>query len=99
MNSDQVHLTASIPSEGRIRMDPEVKARWVAALRSGEYQQARMRLRNGDAMCCLGVLCNLYDPSQWDDFAYGAELKTGLPTAEVMRWAGFEPYNGSPYHY
>lgn len=40
-------------------MNPEIKARWVAALRSGKYQQGRRVLRNGDSYCCLGVLCEL----------------------------------------
>lgn len=37
-------------------MDKELKAKWVAALRSGEYQQAQGVLCNGSAFCCLGVL-------------------------------------------
>lgn len=39
-------------------MTPELKAKWIAALRSGEYQQGRGRLRTDDnRFCCLGVLC------------------------------------------
>jgi hypothetical protein len=51
----------------------EIKAQWLAALRSGEYEQAKGYLnvikpvdhavpssRGGKAgMCCLGVLCDL----------------------------------------
>jgi hypothetical protein len=77
------------------KMNPEVKARWVAALRSGEYKQAKNSLRKQDAFCCLGVLCDLYDSSQWHGVAYGEEHKTGLPTLEVMTWAEFEPYSNS----
>ena len=40
-------------------MNQEIKARWVAALRSGEYPQAINRLRFEDGYCCLGVLCEL----------------------------------------
>lgn len=40
-------------------MDTELKAKWVAALRGGEYQQARYQLRNGNGHCCLGVLCEV----------------------------------------
>jgi hypothetical protein len=40
-------------------MKPEIKARWLAALRSGDYRQSQYRLREGDAYCCLGVLCDL----------------------------------------
>lgn len=44
-------------------MNPEIKAQWVAALRSGEYQQGKNYLTRvtpeGDKHCCLGVLCDL----------------------------------------
>lgn len=48
------------------RMDPEIKAQWVAALRSGDFQQGKGVLHrvtdvNGNGtetheFCCLGVL-------------------------------------------
>lgn len=43
-------------------IDPNVKGAWLAALRSGQYQQATSflhRLIGGDSpgYCCLGVLC------------------------------------------
>lgn len=41
-------------------MNPEVKARWVAALRSGEYKQTTGCLSRADGFCCLGVLCDLH---------------------------------------
>lgn len=38
-------------------MDPELKKRWVEALRSGEYEQGTGHLRTKDEkFCCLGVL-------------------------------------------
>jgi hypothetical protein len=48
-------------------MNPEIKAAWVAALRSGQYQPLRGALApDEDApgieplrRCCLGVLCDL----------------------------------------
>ena len=47
------------------RMDPDVKERWLKALRSGKFNQTYERLvkkLNGDfGFCCLGVLCHL-DP-------------------------------------
>lgn len=33
---------------------------WVAALRSGEYQQTRRALGDVHGYCCLGVACELY---------------------------------------
>lgn len=42
------------------KLDPEFKAKWTAALRSGEYKQGRSCLRNDDyEYCCLGVACHL----------------------------------------
>ena len=43
-------------------MDKRIKAKWVKALRSGRYRQAKGRLRltlkdSVQANCCLGVLC------------------------------------------
>ena len=39
-------------------MTPELKARWIVALRSGEYTQGRHALRTKKGRyCCLGVLC------------------------------------------
>lgn len=42
-------------------MDPQIKAQWLAALRSGEYRQGKRVLHNVDenTFCCLGVLCDL----------------------------------------
>jgi hypothetical protein len=42
-------------------MNRAIAERWVAALRSGDYQQGFCRLRSLDnRFCCLGVLCNLH---------------------------------------
>lgn len=41
-------------------MNKQIKAEWVAALRSGEYKQGVQLLRQGDQFCCLGVLCDLH---------------------------------------
>ena len=38
-------------------MDPEIKAKWLAALRSGEYKQCQGGLKVDGRYCCLGVLC------------------------------------------
>ena len=41
-------------------MDQEIKAEWLEALRSGEYEQGIGVLRTGDdKFCCLGVLCEV----------------------------------------
>lgn len=40
-------------------MDIDLKTKWIAALRSGEYKQATSQLQKGDSFCCLGVLCKV----------------------------------------
>lgn len=38
--------------------NPDLRAKWIAALRSGEYRQARGGLIDDTgARCCLGVAC------------------------------------------
>lgn len=34
--------------------------KWVAALRSGKYQQVKGALRRSEGYCCLGVACDVY---------------------------------------
>jgi hypothetical protein len=46
-------------------MDAQLKAKWVEALRSGEYKQTKGTLRDGDSFCCLGVLCDITQHGQW----------------------------------
>ena len=44
-------------------MKPELKKRWVKALRSGEYKKGKEYLKQntpkGLRHCCLGVLCEI----------------------------------------
>ena len=47
-------------------MNPELKAKWLTALRSGQYDQGRHRLRTDDNhYCCLGVLCEVSNVGKW----------------------------------
>jgi hypothetical protein len=46
-------------------MNQEWKAKWIAALRSGKYTQAKNCLNDGTGMCCLGVACDVYDLIHW----------------------------------
>jgi len=41
------------------KMNPEWKAKWLAALRSGEFKQGNGYLNRDGGFCCLGVLCEL----------------------------------------
>lgn len=67
------------------KMNPEIKAKWVAALRSGEYKQGKGSLSTGGEFCCLGVLCDLYDPEGWDKKFH---RNNGLPPDAVDAWSG-----------
>ena len=76
-------------------MNPIVKAAWVAALRSNEYQQGRVYLRNRvNQFCCLGVLCDLHAKATSTEWETAAGLPekyldslANLPAA-VMKWSG-----------
>lgn len=63
------------------RMNPEVKAKWIDALTSGEYSQTKRCLRDKNGYCCLGVLTDLYiketGQGKWvPGIAYTAGAKT-----------------------
>lgn len=53
-------------------MNAELKAKWLTALRSGEYRQGEECLFSPQdtSYCCLGVLCDVSGVGQWDDRAY-----------------------------
>lgn len=43
-------------------MKPSLKKKWVAGLKSGNFQQGPGYLVNRDQFCCLGVLREVNDP-------------------------------------
>jgi hypothetical protein len=77
-------------------MDPGIRARWTAALRSGGYEQGRGALRVSDEFCCLGVLCDLAVSSgvvkaaenDYGYWHYGGE--TGRLPRAVFGWADLD---------
>ena len=84
-------------------MNPEVKAKWLEALRGNEYVQAQKALRTKEGFCCLGVLCDLHSKTgkgKWEEEKEGegnyryTNIETGdiysiaLPTTAVSEWAG-----------
>jgi hypothetical protein len=80
-------------------MVPEVKAKWLAALRSGEYTQAQERLKTYEGcFCCLGVLTDLYNKEtgkgEWTPedegvvFSSGGDEEGTVLPDEVRIWAG-----------
>lgn len=76
------------------RTREEVIERWVAALRSGKYEQAHEVLNDGVGFCCLGVLCDLAAKDggpQWDRDHYFMGEETELPQ-EMALW--IDPKHG-----
>ena len=77
-------------------MKQEIKKKWIAALRSGEYQQTCEVLRNEDGFCCLGVLTDLYikeNSLEWKKEPsgdYSFKNEEALPPSVVREWAGME---------
>ncbi len=51
-------------------MSLELGKKWVDALRSGVYTQGKHGLRDvvNNEFCCLGVLCELIDPTAWTEY-------------------------------
>lgn len=47
-------------------MNKELRDKWVAALRSGEYPQTQQHLKDACGYCCLGVLLDIDDPIGWE---------------------------------
>lgn len=64
------------------KMNPEVKQKWLKALRSGEYEQAVHWLRVDTSYCCLGVLTHIYEPTHESLF------NCACPENEICEWAG-----------
>lgn len=61
-------------------MTPELKARWVEALRSGEYKQGKGALKGQDhcgtmRYCCLGVLAEVAGMRGIRDHEWGDDTK------------------------
>lgn len=57
-------------------MDKRLKAKWVKALRGGDYEQGRRVLKSDEEApiyCCLGVLCEVAKVKfdGWDSFLPG----------------------------
>lgn len=84
-------------------MNAQIKARWIEALRSGNYQQGKGHLRTGDAYCCLGVLCDLHARETGQRWVMVIRARDGMPSylgarnhlpAAVMAWADLK--SGDP---
>lgn len=66
-------------------MNPVLKEKWVAALRSGQYKQGKKCLRTyKNTFCCLGVLVDIAYPKRWErsvgSFSYSGNRTDLLDT-------------------
>lgn len=82
-------------------MNPEVKQQWVAALRSGKYEQGVCVLRSmTDQFCCLGVLCDVVNPDGWGSpeghlIRLPHDGEPDYPSIDILEAAGLPHYVGS----
>lgn len=80
----------------------ENRAKWVAALRSGEYTQGIATLYDASTQqyCCLGVLCDVYEKETGNVLPktcngdYNVEEETLCELSEVKRWVGLKGDQG-----
>ena len=74
-------------------MNKRIKAKWVKALRSGKYKQARGVLRNAfGAMCCMGVLTDIRTLETGIRYRGDGDCPDdSYPTRATCKWAGI-PY-------
>jgi hypothetical protein len=75
-------------------MKKEWAMKWIKALRSGEFHQAKNRLRVGDNYCCLGVLTVLVDPNHPDLGEQYESAGTVLPI-DIRNVTGIKTFSGS----
>lgn len=77
-------------------MDEEIKAKWVAALRSGKYKQGSLRLKrnlsSGTQHCCLGVLCEVLEmPESFREGKYYFKSETDFSSAYNVHYSVLRP--------
>lgn len=88
-------------------MNPEIKALWLEALRSGEYKQTTGVLNDGCRYCCLGVLTDIavqQGLGKWEKlntcttFSFndstGSAANSAALSPSTRKWSGLESCNG-----
>ena len=64
-------------------MEPELKQRWLDALRSGGYDKGVGRLKGRDNdYCCLGVLADISNVGEWKQGEDGWEFRIDEDVAQ-----------------
>jgi len=95
MKYKNVDIRDLLPDE-RPRLPEWIKVKWIAALRSGTYEQGMKSLRKDTAYCCLGVLSELQGRllchrNGWidgDNALRDGSLATDNPLNEILNYSG-----------
>lgn len=87
-------------------MKPEIKQKWLEALRSGKYKQGTGKLASFEnRYCCLGVLCEIareeipihkqkFSNDFTQDGFYSYNNATASLPVIVMEWSGMDTQFG-----
>lgn len=78
-----------------MKMNPEVKALWVADLRSGLHAQTKGCLNRGDSFCCLGRLTDIYINSPANDV--GMKWEQADPIESSGKMAVYENHSATSF--
>lgn len=62
---------------------------WINTLRSDKYKQGKHFLRRAEnTFCCLGVLCDIVNPTLWSDEAEENKYEHTCPTISRFTYDG-----------
>lgn len=75
----------------------ELRKKWVAVLRSGQYKQTMGALKTDKGYCCLGVLCEVAGllPHKQLNYTWTFEGCTNYLPWSVVTKAGFDSENAT----
>lgn len=86
-------------------MKPNIKQKWVDALRSGDYKKHQGCLKDKDYdgyYCVMGVLCDLYIKETGEKWVGDSEEEGSIsafwlmPPPKVVEWAQDKPVSKLP---
>ena len=73
-----------------MKMRPEIKQKFLEALRGGQYRKCKSVLKNNDSFCASGVLCDLHAQDTGGKWVYDTYLnQAAVAPGIVHEWAGF----------
>ena len=94
-----------------VKMKPEIKQRWVDALRSENYKQCYFALKEEDRFCVIGVLCDVlkndingfWDENDCficqDEYFECEEIVYYHPPNKLFLYCGVEPSEQNRYYF